>query len=114
PVIAKNYIYVYGEGINSTNPYEDEGGFLRVYNLTTGKIVYQMIITNGGWENSLDIPDIAVSDGKVFIADGGFYVLVHGTTSEEQQNNMWYYAAAGAVVVIAVVVSVNIMKRNKK
>ncbi|NPA75464.1 MAG: hypothetical protein GXO25_05230, partial [Euryarchaeota archaeon] len=109
-----NYIYVYGEGINSTNPYEDEGGFLRVYNLTTGKIVYQMRLNGGGWENSLDIPDIAVSDGKVFIADGGFYVLVHGTTtSEEQQNAVGIYASMGVVATGISVAVLAIIKKEK-
>ncbi|NPA74549.1 MAG: PQQ-binding-like beta-propeller repeat protein [Euryarchaeota archaeon] len=116
PVIAKNYIYVYGHGHNLTSEYSNQVtcDILRVYNITTGKIVYQMKLPPVQGEDSLNLPDIAVNNGKVFIPNMYFYVIVHGTTSEKQENDVWYYAAAVviAIAVIAVGVLVYIRKKN--
>jgi outer membrane protein assembly factor BamB len=119
PVIAKNYIYVYGHGYNLTSEYQNRAvcEILRVYNIKTGNMVYQMKLPPVQGEDSLELPDIAVSDGKVLIPNMYFYVLVHGTheeVSDKQQNDMWYYIALGAVamVTVAVAVLVYINKKN--
>ena len=85
-VIAHNYIYKYeiawkypDDIYNAT-----QVGLLRLYNVKNGKMVYQIEVpeaTTGGTSTSLDLPDIAVSGGKVFIPDGCLSVLVHGNNS---------------------------------
>ncbi len=114
PVIANNYIYIYGDGWSASEDLEEYGTVLRMYNITNGKIIYQTgkMGYPSGSEITLDTPCIAVANGMVFIPHGYLYVLIHENATNDEGNMTIAYLGMSALVVGSIIAAVFIARKK--
>ncbi len=117
-VIAKNHIYAYH--LLEKYPSGSDKSFtitvrgLTIYDITDGKIIYEKELTPS-WNDhtTLDIPDIAVSDGKVLIADEHLYVYVHDDTKRGGDESGIEYAGISVVAISGIVALAFVVRKRK-
>jgi len=117
-IVANNHIYLYRLMWKYPNDIQKKRrvGVLQIFNISDGKLIYEIEVpyqeTEAGG-TSLDVPDIAVVDGKVIIPDGYLYVFVHNDTSPMPADTTLAYIGISAVMASVIIGSVFIVRRKR-